>query len=339
MIVVEWFQDSGRSHEWFGQTGDTIATIESKGTSAVASVIGPRGPAGTDGADGDDGATGATGPTGATGATGADSTVAGPKGADGADGQGVPVGGTTGQSLTKIDGTDYNTEWTTPSGISSVEEDETPKLGGDLDVNGKNITSAAGLDIAIGALSGNDFTVDTDKLVVTGDTGNVGIGMTNPVNKVDIYDTNSAVQAIALRAYGTNTGNKWAGRIVAGGTNVAFIMGEYNAKAWLGAHNAAMNSWADFYINPDGLKKLYLGHYGNSSIMTVNNSNGNVGIGTTTPSEKLDINADAIRIRTASTPASATATGAVGEIRWNSDYIYVCTATDTWKRTAITTWV
>jgi len=47
MIVVEWFQESGRSHEWFGQTGETIATIESKGTSAVASVIGPRGPAGS----------------------------------------------------------------------------------------------------------------------------------------------------------------------------------------------------------------------------------------------------------------------------------------------------
>lgn len=35
----------------------------------------------------------------------------GDPGADGADGQGVPVGGSTGQILAKIDGTDYNTEW------------------------------------------------------------------------------------------------------------------------------------------------------------------------------------------------------------------------------------
>lgn len=37
-------------------------------------------------------------------------------------------------------------------------------------------------------------------------------------------------------------------------------------------------------------------------------------------------------------PASATATGRTGEIRVTADYIYVCTATDTWKRTALTTW-
>ena len=38
------------------------------------------------------------------------------------------------------------------------------------------------------------------------------------------------------------------------------------------------------------------------------------------------------------TPASATATGTTGEIQWDSNYIYVCTATNTWKRVAISTW-
>jgi hypothetical protein len=37
-------------------------------------------------------------------------------------------------------------------------------------------------------------------------------------------------------------------------------------------------------------------------------------------------------------PASATATGTFGEIRITSGYIYVCTATNTWVRTALTTW-
>lgn len=40
----------------------------------------------------------------------------GPPGPPGADGVGVPPGGSAGQVLTKIDGTDYNTEWTTPAG-------------------------------------------------------------------------------------------------------------------------------------------------------------------------------------------------------------------------------
>ncbi len=39
-----------------------------------------------------------------------------------------------------------------------------------------------------------------------------------------------------------------------------------------------------------------------------------------------------------STPASASATGTAGTITWDSSYIYVCTATDTWKRVAIATW-
>jgi hypothetical protein len=37
-------------------------------------------------------------------------------------------------------------------------------------------------------------------------------------------------------------------------------------------------------------------------------------------------------------PASAGATGTLGEIRYTADYIYVCTATNTWKRTALSTW-
>ena len=67
-------------------------------------------------------------------------------------------------------------------------------------------------------------------------------------------------------------------------------------------------------------------------------SSGRVGVGTTTPTTLLDVNADTVRVRTARTPASATATGATGEICWDANYIYVCTATNTWKRSALSTW-
>jgi len=52
----------------------------------------------------------------------------------------------------------------------------------------------------------------------------------------------------------------------------------------------------------------------------------------------LQVFGDRIRIGTAKTPASATATGTAGEICWDANYIYVCTATNTWKRVAISTW-
>jgi hypothetical protein len=38
------------------------------------------------------------------------------------------------------------------------------------------------------------------------------------------------------------------------------------------------------------------------------------------------------------TPASASATGTVGTMSWDASYIYICTATNTWKRVAIATW-
>lgn len=43
-------------------------------------------------------------------------------------------------------------------------------------------------------------------------------------------------------------------------------------------------------------------------------------------------------VLTTSTPASASATGTAGSLAWDGSYIYVCTATNTWKRVAISTW-
>ena len=43
-------------------------------------------------------------------------------------------------------------------------------------------------------------------------------------------------------------------------------------------------------------------------------------------------------IRNPTVPATAADTGVVGQISWDTDYMYVCTASNTWKRTAIATW-
>ncbi|MFA6065260.1 MAG: hypothetical protein WCW44_04890 [archaeon] len=66
--------------------------------------------------------------------------------------------------------------------------------------------------------------------------------------------------------------------------------------------------------------------------------NNRVGIGTNAPTRKLDILDDGIRIRTAKTPASATAAGTQGDICWDANYVYICVATNSWKRVAISTW-
>lgn len=50
------------------------------------------------------------------------------------------------------------------------------------------------------------------------------------------------------------------------------------------------------------------------------------------------LNANTLYVTNA-TPASATATGVKGQIVWDTNYIYVCVATNTWKRAAISTWI
>ena len=103
----------GTEVEWLaslvGPKGD-------KGDTGDQGPQGIQGPQGEQGPQGIQGIQGETGPAGADGAPGAD-------GADGAPGVGVVAGGTAGQVLSKIDSTDYNTQWVTPvSNLDSLTD-------------------------------------------------------------------------------------------------------------------------------------------------------------------------------------------------------------------------
>ena len=85
-----------------------------QGPIGLTGATGPQGIQGETGPQGPIGLTGAMGPQGPTGLTGATGPQ-GPAGTNGTNGQGVPTGGTAGQVLAKVNGTDYNTQWVTPS--------------------------------------------------------------------------------------------------------------------------------------------------------------------------------------------------------------------------------
>ncbi len=126
-----------------GPAGPTGATGP-QGPTGLTGATGPQGPQGNTGLTGATGATGPQGSTGLTGATGAPGPqgstgltgatgpqglqglqgtagTPGTNGTNGTNGQGVPTGGTAGQVLTKIDATNYNTQWTTPSASSGPQ--------------------------------------------------------------------------------------------------------------------------------------------------------------------------------------------------------------------------
>ena len=73
----------------------------------------------------------------------------------------------------------------------------------------------------------------------------------------------------------------------------------------------------------------------NSATALTIDSAGKLGLGTTVPTAQLDISGNTIRLRTSQSPASG-ATCAGGEIAWDTGYIYICTAANTWKRAALT---
>lgn len=124
---------------------------------------GPQGPQGPAGADG------AIGPEGPQGPAGAD-------GADGADGQGVPVGGTIGQVLAKVDAANFNTTWVNQSGgIPDDNSVTSPKINdGTIAEIDLNASINASLDKADTAQQTDNSLSQVDQTIAR--NGNISIG-------------------------------------------------------------------------------------------------------------------------------------------------------------------
>jgi hypothetical protein len=77
--------------------------------------------------------------------------------------------------------------------------------------------------------------------------------------------------------------------------------------------------------------------YGTVERVTITSA-GNVGLATSAPTKLLDVNSDGIRVRNAMTPASSSAACNQGDISWDTNYVYVCVAANSWKRASLTSW-
>lgn len=162
-------------------------------------------------------------------------------------------------------------------------------------------------------------------------SGNVGIGTNAPVGRLSVASTTSTGGTVtawsnAYSIFGPNVGSTTGSALGLGyntTTNLSEIISCAPNTAW-----RALGIFCGTLV-----------FYSNAGTETMRiDSTGNAGIGTASPTALLDVNSNIFRLRTAKTPASATAAGNTGDICWDASYIYVCTATNTWKRVGIATW-
>lgn len=288
-----------------GATGPTGAT-------GSAGNNGATGATGNNGATGPTGATGSAGNNGATGPTGAASTVAGPTGptgstgATGANGTSVVIQGSVaafvnlpGSGNTAGDGyitqdTGHLWVWTGSSWTDAG------LIQGPAGANGATgATGATGTAGSTGATGPTGLTGATGTFGVTGTTGqtirhdgtdwvatsnlynngtNIGIGTTNPVTQLQIYDAGSIGPQITLSAYaGGNTGISF--RPYQSPSDWSSNPAQALISATDNNYSANIRFWTK---NPGALANALVER------MTIKND-GNVGIGTTTPVNKLDV--------------------------------------------------
>ena len=159
-------------------------------------------------------------------------------------------------------------------------------------------------------------------------SGNVGIGTTSPNDLLHVSWGSFGGTDLSLDSFVLESGTNAALSFNSPGTTVQSIYFRDDADTASGA-----SAWMRYSHSSDLMTFRVAG----SDALAIDSS-GNVGIGTTSPTELLDVNSDSFRLRSSQTPASASATGTQGQICWDANYLYVCTATDTWKRAALATW-
>jgi uncharacterized protein YjlB len=188
----------------------------------------------------------------------------------------------------------------TGSGLTDIVNDTTPQLGGSLDVNGQSIVSVS---------NGNIVLAPNGTGIIQLSSSGGGLEYTRESGGQHWIRSQTYGQTLII---GNSSNTSTSTGVILGGDG-----GVYGVKLKAGlASSGSQGSFIDVK-NISGGGDIELAPYGTGKVV---------------------ISDDVLNVSTSKTPASASATGATGDIAWDTNYIYVCTATNTWKRTAIATW-
>jgi len=158
-------------------------------------------------------------------------------------------------------------------------------------------------------------TSQADVMVLKGN-GNVGIGTTNPVGKLQVDGTTGA-QAYLVRQDATTLADELLGRIVFDSTDdaVSSVDGSAVIAGFAGANHAAAQKTGYLTFSTKGDAVVESAAATERMRIT---SGGNVGIGTTSPASKLDIAGTSPVLRISDTTTSISSGGTYGDIEFYS---------------------
>jgi len=211
---------------------------------------------------------------------------------------------------------------------------------GTVNIHAQTITgtvASGAFNISLKDISGvtqNRFAIDEE--------GNVGVSTDSPDARLHvIYDTPLSKsytpwETVVIENDGTSA------LAITGGSGSNCYVNFGNAESTDIGRIGYRHSVDEMHFRTNGSIQMRIG------------SAGNVGIGLT-PAYPLDVAGDCNitgsylvngaaavmqtnSIQDNTPPSSATDTGTSGDVAYDNDYIYICTATNTWRRTAISTW-
>jgi len=101
--------------------------------------------------------------------------------------------------------------------------------------------------------------------------------------------------------------------------------------------------WLDDYGSTQGTDGTFSQVINGTSNVSIYTSNGNVSVGVNGTDNIAIFSTtgayvSGLNITSSNPPATSTSPGVTGQIEWSAGYIYVCTATNTWVRAALSTW-
>lgn len=126
------------------------------------------------------------------------------------------------------------------------------------------------------------------------------------------------------------TPSEWQHIVFSGNSNFSIFGLDYYNTQTSTPINTEINSSIS-YVDVNQHNNLYLG---TNKIW----HEGNDGTGSGLDADLLDGFQASQFVRITSAPATATSTGSAGHVAYDSAYFYVCVATNTWKRTLLSSW-